>query len=148
MAKKKSPTKQQIPIDWNQVDKFLAAGGKGTEIANYLGVHHDTLYDRCVQDHGMLFSEYTAKKRSKGDLMLKISQFNNAMSGSTPMQIWLGKQRLNQSDQPRSNEEFNGKLANLLDALHLINDQEEFEILVKKAKENKKPPIIEEGIKC
>jgi len=148
MTKKKSPTKQPIPIDWLQIDKFIAAGGNGQQIADYLGMHHDTFYSRCVKENGMLFSEYAAKRRSKGDLMLYTAQFNNAMGGNTSMQIWLGKQRLNQSDQPRSNEEFNGKLANLLDALHLINDREEFEILVKKAKENKKPPFIEEGIKC
>ena len=97
-TKKKSPTKQKIPIDWREVDKYLIGGALGTQVAAALGVCPDTLYDRCVEDHKILFSEYSAKKRQKGDMMLHAKQFQVAMNGNVSMLIWLGKQRLGQRE--------------------------------------------------
>lgn len=85
-------------IDWNKVDQLLEAGCKGTEIAAYFGVHEDTLYTRCQNEKGSRFSAYSQEKRSKGDSILRAKQFENAMKGNTTMQIWLGKQRLDQRD--------------------------------------------------
>jgi len=145
MEKKKEPFgrnggRKAIPIDWREVDKALMAGAKGTDIADALDIHHDTFYARCQQEKGMLFSEYASKKRRKGDVMLHVAQFNNAMSGNTSMQVWLGKQRLGQKDDPKNENEFNGSLANLLDLMHLINTTEDFKALIDlahKQKENK-----------
>lgn len=93
-----SPTKKEIPFNWVAIDALLAAGCTGREVASYLGCHEDTLYNRVVNVHGILFSEYSAKLRSKGDSFLKKKQFDTAMNGNVTMQIWLGKQRLGQRE--------------------------------------------------
>jgi len=135
-VKKKSLTKQQIPIDWREVDKYLVAGAKGSEVAAALGISYDTLALRCKQDYNQLFSEYTAKKRQKGDSLLHVKQFQVAMSGNTTMLVWLGKQRLNQTDQPRNAETFNGSLAGLLDVMHMIKSADDFATIVNLANKN------------
>ncbi|NCX93640.1 MAG: hypothetical protein EBX40_03075, partial [Gammaproteobacteria bacterium] len=37
--------------------------------------------------------------KSKGDNLLRVAQFKKAMSGDTSALIWLGKNRLGQSDK-------------------------------------------------
>jgi hypothetical protein len=89
----------EIPIDWAIVDSLLEAGCKGTEIAGYLGFHEDTLYNRTESEKGVTFSTYSAEKRSKGDSILRVKQFESAVTDKNiTMQIWLGKQRLEQKD--------------------------------------------------
>ena len=77
---------------------MLEAGAKGTEVAATLGVHADTLYNRCAQVHGMTFSDYSAKRKAKGDYDLRLVQHKKAKDGNTMMLIWLGKQRLEQRE--------------------------------------------------
>lgn len=86
-------------IDWRDVDKYLIAGATGTEVASMLGIHPDTLYLRCKEEHNIGFSDYLQQKREKGDSMLKLKQFEQAMEGDRGMLIWLGKNRLDQSDK-------------------------------------------------
>jgi len=150
MVNKKSPTKQRIPVDWELVDKYLIGGAKGSQVAAAIGVHYDTLSNRCKEDHNVLFSEYSAKKKQKGNLMLHAKQYQVAMSGNTTMLVWLGKQRLGQTDQPKESQEFNGSLASLLDVMHLIKSSEDFDALVGLARKNadKKDEVKPEGIKC
>ena len=88
-----------IPIDWEHVDKLLEAGCDGTEIAGNLGCHEDTLYGRCVEEKKLAFSAYKASKRASGDSKLRTAQLDKALSGDTTMQIWLGKNRLSQTDK-------------------------------------------------
>lgn len=107
----------QIPIDWTMVDRYLEADCSGTEISGVIGCHPHTLYERCVQEKGITFSEYSAQKRSKGDGLLRIKQFTEAMIGDRGMLIWLGKNRLGQREEPNKKEEFSGKLIELLDIL-------------------------------
>ncbi len=99
-AIKKSAHRPLIPIDWDKVDELLEAGCPGTEIAASLGIHSHTLYDRTEAEKGITFSQYSAEKRSKGDSKLRTAQFFNALSNNTTMQIWLGKQRLGQKENP------------------------------------------------
>jgi len=86
-------------IDWKEVDKYLVAGATGTEVAAVLGIHPETLYGRCKEEHKIGFSDYLQQKREKGDSMLKLKQFEQAMEGDRGMLVWLGKNRLNQSDK-------------------------------------------------
>ena len=86
-------------IDWREVDKYLVAGATGTEVAAMLGIHSHTLYKRCLIDHKISFSDYLQQKREKGNTMLKKKQFDQAMEGDRGMLIWLGKNRLDQSDK-------------------------------------------------
>ena len=126
----KKVKKNLIPIDWNEVNKYIECGAKGTEVASALGMHPDTLYKRCNEEHGMVYTAYSATKRQKGDLMLHAKQYQVAMNGNTTMLIWLGKQRLGQLEQPRNNEEFSGSLSVLLQAMHSIKDSGQFKELI------------------
>ena len=89
-----------ISIDWDVVNKMLEAGAKGTEVAAKLGIHADTLYNRCAELYGMTFSDYSAKNKAKGDYDLRLEQHSKAKAGNTMMLIWLGKQRLEQRENP------------------------------------------------
>lgn len=91
-----------IPIDWEQVDEWLEYGCKGTEIAASLGISTDTLYNRTQSEKGVGFSEYALEKRAVGDKLLRELQFKSAKKGNITMQIWLGKQRLEQKENPGS----------------------------------------------
>lgn len=93
-------------IDWETVNDLLEADCEGTEIAAYLGIVPDTLYKRCKETHKLGFSEYLRQKKAKGNSLLKAKQFEKAMSGDKGMLIWLGKQRLGQSEKTRQTLEF------------------------------------------
>lgn len=86
-------------IDWKVVGDMLAAGCRGTEVAASIGIAPYTLYERCSEDKGILFTHFAQECREKGNSMLHAAQFKNAMKGNTSMQIWLGKQRLGQRDK-------------------------------------------------
>jgi hypothetical protein len=94
-----------IPIDMKKVDDLLIAGCTGTQVAGYFGVHPDTLYNRIVSEKGMTFTAYSAIKRQKGESILKATQFAKAIGasdkGDNMMLIWLGKNRLDQTDSPK-----------------------------------------------
>lgn len=91
--------RKKIDIDWRKVDRMLEAGCDGTEVAATLGIHEDTLYNACESDNKMGFSAYKAIKRASGDRLLRIKQFEIAMTGDKTMLVWLGKQRLGQSEK-------------------------------------------------
>lgn len=98
MKKKRPANRPYIEIEWDTVDKWLEAGCSGTEIAAKLGFCSRTLYDHCIGEKKMTFSEYAATKRAKGDGQLKVKQYAEAMKGDRGMLIWLGKQRLGQKE--------------------------------------------------
>jgi len=104
------------PIDWDIVDKLLEAGCPGTEIAPHFGVHYETLYDRAYTDHGIMWTEYSQQRRSKGDSNLRVKQYQEAMKGDRGMLIWLGKQRLDQRERYESKVEHSG-----LPAIPVVN---------------------------
>lgn len=84
---------------------MIEAGAFATGIAATMGIDEDTLRKRCPTDNKCSFSEFRQQKLAKGDELLRTAQFKNAMSGNVTMQIWLGKQRLNQADK----QEITGK---------------------------------------
>jgi hypothetical protein len=101
----KKMSRPVIPIDWKIVDQFLEYGCPGTEIAALFGMHPETLYRRTQQEQGIGFTEYSAKKKSKGDAYIRQAQYLKAIGkkegqGDNVMLIWLGKQRLGQTDAP------------------------------------------------
>jgi hypothetical protein len=92
-----------IDLNWKLIDQYLEAGASGLEISARLGIHENTLYQRCKTDKIMDFVEYKAQKRASGDVLLKVAQFDTAVNDkNVSMQIWLGKQRLGQSDKQES----------------------------------------------
>lgn len=94
----------QKEVDWKKVDELLIARCLGTEIAGYFGMCADTLYKRVEREKGMTFSAYLQQNRSKGEAILRAHQYAKALGltdkGDNTLLIWLGKNRLNQSDSP------------------------------------------------
>ncbi len=78
---------------------MLEADCSAVGIADTIGVSRDILYKRCQTDNKIDFSTFSQQKKSKGDDLLRMKQFSTAMEGNVSMQIWLGKQRLNQRDK-------------------------------------------------
>ncbi len=92
--------RKRANIDWDKIDKLLIAGCIGTEVASHIGMHPNTLYRRCEEEHNISFSAYLQEKRAKGDSLLKIAQFDEAVNKrDRGMLIWLGKNRLGQTDK-------------------------------------------------
>ena len=101
-AKRRKPGRPKISIDWHKVDRMLEAGCMATGIAATLGIAESSLRKRCEIDKKLRFSEYRQQKAAKGNDLLRMKQFESAMSGNITMQIWLGKQRLDQSEKSKT----------------------------------------------
>ena len=92
-----------INIDWDQVAYWLQARCSGSQIADILGIHENTLYERCKTDLGLEFVAFKVKNRSKGEQNLRLAQYESAVKDKDRgMQIWLGKQWLGQTDKSQS----------------------------------------------
>jgi hypothetical protein len=89
-------------IDWDMVDSLLEAGCSGASIANSIGVDKKTIYERCLTDKGISFSQYSQQKNEKGENRLRVHQYAKALglteAGDNTLLIWLGKCRLKQTD--------------------------------------------------
>lgn len=105
-----APGRPKADIDWAVVGKLLEAGCAGTDIASQFGISVATLRVRCKQDNNLSFSAFCQQKRQSGDNLLRAKQYQTAMSGNTTMLIWLGKQRLGQSDKNELTGKDGGRL--------------------------------------
>ena len=94
------PHRPLKPIDWKKVDELLIYGCPTTEIAAVIGVSTDTIYDRCLSEHGVSYTVYSTEKKQLGDSMLRGAQYRKAIKGDNTMMVWLGKNRLEQRDAP------------------------------------------------
>lgn len=86
-------------IDWDRVGEMFEADCSVEGVAATIGVHRDVLYKRCKVDLKTELTTLKQEKKAKGDLMLREVQQRTALGGNVTMQIWLGKQRLGQSDK-------------------------------------------------
>lgn len=99
-------SKSKFVIDWEQVAQLLSAGCSGDEVAATFGISAPTLYQRCVEEvvdeegFPMAFLEFKRRSRKKGDATLRTTQYRLAVEKEDKtMLIWLGKQRLKQSEK-------------------------------------------------
>lgn len=90
------------PIDWKKVENLIVHGCSGVQIAATLGMHPETLYDRCLKENKRHYSEYSHEFWEKGNAQLHAKQFQMAMKGDKTLMVWLGKNRLKQSDKIES----------------------------------------------
>lgn len=74
-------------------------GCLGTEIAAHLGLNPDLLYRKIKEKYKIGFGEYLQQKKASGRTILREAQFEKAIKGDTAMLIFLGKQRLGQSEK-------------------------------------------------
>lgn len=86
------------PINWDRVNELLEAGCHGTEICPHFDLTPEAFYERVQKKFGINFSEYSQKKRQKGDSILREKQFKKAIKGDNTLLIWLGKNRLGQKE--------------------------------------------------
>ena len=131
-------------IDWNIVDQLLQAGCNGTEIAANIGICPDTLYRRCEKDKGIGFAVYAQEKRASGDSLLRASQFKNALKGNTSMQIWLGKQRLGQRDNPDGEKFDAGDIRKAIQVFAALASESNSETSSEQGVETKQP-LLDQG---
>ncbi len=89
-----------IPIDWKQVGDLLKARCSGSQIADSLGIHENTLYERCRTDLGLDFVAFKAQKRAEGNNKILKTQYEVAtIDKDKSMLIWWGKNYLGQKDR-------------------------------------------------
>lgn len=92
----------RINIDWPYVNDLIIAGCSGAEIAGEIGIHPVTLYEKCLEENGSPYSEYSLQFKSKGKALLRKQQFMKALGktelGDNTMLVWLGKTRLKQKE--------------------------------------------------
>ncbi len=100
---KRGPKPKQI--DWAMFDKLCMFHCTREEICNWFEVTDKTLSARCMEEYGLKFSALFRQKRSKGKVSLRRSQMQNALGGNTAMQIFLGKNYLDQSDNKQEKED-------------------------------------------
>jgi hypothetical protein len=87
-------------FDKEQFEKLCALQCKEEEIAGWFGICEDTLVTRCRETYdGKTFSEIYKVLCSDGKIGLRRSQYRLAEK-SAAMAIWLGKQHLDQHDDP------------------------------------------------
>ena len=87
---------KKYDIDKDQVEKLAALGCTNTEIASFFGCE-DSLISKS-------YSRNVTKGKEKGKIRLRQMQWRSAEKGSVPMQIWLGKQVLGQTDKQELTE--------------------------------------------
>lgn len=98
----------RIDIDWEEFDKLCAIQATLNEIAAWFNCSIDTIENRCWEEKEMRFSDYFAQKAATGKISLRRKQFQTAMGGNVSMQIWLGKNWLDQKDKVESEIEHKG----------------------------------------
>lgn len=98
---KKKVGHPKIPIDWNLVDELLKSQCSGPRIAAALGIHPDTLYDRCVLEKRVNFSEYAATKKETGKAYAMLRQYKSMMKGNASIMLHWATHHL---EQPHRSE--------------------------------------------
>jgi hypothetical protein len=97
-------------IDWEMIDKWLMAGCDGSAVARKFGMHPNTFYERVMREKGVSFSEYQQQKLTDGNALLHQVQYKKALNGDNTMLVWLGKNRMLQSDKVESKTEIKGEV--------------------------------------
>lgn len=97
MATKSLGGRPKIEIDPKRVQDYASLGAKNNEIATMLECSTDTLERR--------FAAELAKGRASLKFSLRRWQLENAKNGNATMQIWLGKQYLEQTDKVEIEQE-------------------------------------------
>jgi hypothetical protein len=110
-GKRGRPAKEKLPegrppivIDFEELDKLCALQCTQVEICNFFNILEETLAARIKEKTGLSFPEYFTLKRGEGKTSLRRAQFKTAIGDdehqpNPTMQIWLGKNWLDQKDK-------------------------------------------------
>ena len=83
-------------LDPKQIQNLARCGCTNVEIASFFGGSSDLLEKS--------YSEFLTKGRAEQKLRLRQLQMKSAEKGNVTMQIWLGKQILNQAESPLADD--------------------------------------------
>lgn len=84
--------------DWSIIEGLLELRCTAAEVAGFLRISVDALYDACKRDRGMSFTELSERYGASGKISLRRAQMQYALEGNGTMLVWLGKQLLGQRD--------------------------------------------------
>lgn len=96
----KSSGRPKAIIDWGRVNELSHAQCTGTQIADIMGIHPDTLYRACEREHKVGFAAYSTQKKDSGVALIKESHFNQGKGGNISAQIFFLKNHDGQADKP------------------------------------------------
>lgn len=95
----------RTPLNWDDIGRQCSLGMSASDIADIYGCSKETIYDRCKADLNITFTEFSREHKKKVDNMLLQTQLDKALvQKDNVMLLWLGKQRLGQSDNPKETE--------------------------------------------
>ena len=86
-------------IDYKLLDSLCQIQCTGEEIASIMGISYDRLNIHLKEEMGIGFKDYYKEKSASGRASLRRAQWKAAAEGNVVMQIWLGKNYLEQSDK-------------------------------------------------
>lgn len=91
-------------LNKKQFENLCAIQCTKDEICSVLDVSDKTLDKWVKENYNESFSVVFKQKRNFGTMSLRRKQMEQALKGNTAMQIFLGKNLLNQSDNPMQDE--------------------------------------------
>jgi len=94
--------RKKIEIDPEMVRGLARIGATWDEIAGILGIARTTL---AVRMREKKYRDAYEQGVAEGDVSLRRAQYDSAMKGKTGMLVWLGKNRLNQTDRVETHNE-------------------------------------------
>lgn len=111
----KGNTPAQDKINKSDFEKLCSMWCTLVEIAEFFDVSEDTVERWCKETYNETFADTYKKKSSKGKIALRRWQLKSAEKGNVTMQIWLGKQHLEQKETIDVNSSELSKLDKLLE---------------------------------
>lgn len=94
---KRERGRPKLEFDYEQVKALAGMQCTYAEIAAVLKTSEDTITRRIKDDP--IFAEALKGGKENGKASIRRMQYTTAKAGHAAMQIWLGKQYLNQSDK-------------------------------------------------
>ncbi len=94
-----TPGRPAIRIDLTQVEQLCQIGCTLREVASFCKCSEDTIQRVLKRERDQTFTEFYEQWAALGDVSIRRAQYQKAVGGDVKMQIWLGKQRLGQSDK-------------------------------------------------
>ena len=88
---------KKYKIDPKNIEKLASYGCTNREIADYFGCDESLI--------SKSYSSFITKGKASMKYKLRQMQWKSAERGNVPMQIWLGKQILGQSESPMGDED-------------------------------------------
>ena len=95
-------SRKKIEIDPKMIRGLAQIGATWDEIAGILGIARTTL---AVRMREKKYRDAYEQGVAEGDVSIRRAQYESAMKGKTGMLVWLGKNRLNQTDRVETHNE-------------------------------------------